>query len=107
MKLGSVGQTFLDMLVEPQLCGGMNHIIDVWQEHANTYIDEIVGVVNSCESSIAKVRAGYLIEEVVGLDIPIVRGWQQFAQRGGSRKLDPSKPFEARWSETWMLSINL
>jgi predicted transcriptional regulator of viral defense system len=107
VRVSTIGQTFLDMLQKPDLCGGMAHVLDVWREHAATYLDEIVTVVDAVVSGLVKSRAGYIIEEYLGLDHPNVDQWKALGQRGGSRKLDPSKEFAPTFSETWMISLNV
>ena len=106
VRLSTIGQTFLDMVQAPQLCGGMSHAMDVWEEHAETYLEEIVAAVNDSPSKLAQSRAGYILEEHLGLRHPAIEAWKALGQRGGSRKLDPAQPFAPEFSETWMLSIN-
>lgn len=105
-RVSTVGQVFLDTLLTPELCGGMPHILDVWLEHAAKHLDSIVEAVDGCGSPIVKCRAGYIFEERLEMQNPRVAAWKVFAQRGGSRRLDPSKQFSPEHSETWMISIN-
>lgn len=107
VRLSTIGQTFLDMLQKPDLCGGMSHILDVWEEHAETYLDEIVATIDKSTSGLVKSRAGYILEERLGLHHPGVGPWKALGQRGGSRKLDPAKEFAPTFSETWMISLNV
>ena len=107
VRASTIGQTFLDMLQEPGLCGGMAHVLDVWGEHAGTYLDETVAAVDTATSKLVKSRAGYILEERLGLQHPGVERWKAFGQRGSSRKLDPAKPFAPTFSETWMISLNV
>jgi predicted transcriptional regulator of viral defense system len=107
-RLATVGQTFVDTMERPQYCGGMAHVLDVWRRHADGFREEIVSTMDAVGTPIAKVRAGYLLDELlaIGGDSRI-QAWVQFAQRGSSRVLDPTKPFATEHSEKWMLSINV
>ena len=106
-RISSIGQTFLDMLDKPELCGGMSHIIDVWKEYAQNYIQDIIVSINNSGKPIYKVRAGYIFDEVMGIQKPEITEWEKYAQRGGSRILDSTKPFINNYSEKWMISINV
>lgn len=107
-RLGTVGETFVDMVERPQYCGGMAHVLDVWREHVETFREEIISTVDEVATPIAKVRAGYLLDEMLSAgNESRIQGWVRFAQRGSSRVLDPTKHFTSTHSEKWMLSINV
>ena len=107
VRVASIGQVFLDMLEDPKICGGMSHVLEVWDKHAQTYLKEISERVNEAGTGIAKVRAGYILSERMGINIKYADAWEIHAQRGGSRKLDPDADYAPRFSEKWMISINV
>jgi predicted transcriptional regulator of viral defense system len=107
IKVSTIGRTFLDMLRNPELCGGMHHVIEVFEEHASLYLSAIVGEIDQHGGPIDKVRAGYILEERMGLEDSAFEKWMEFVARGGSRKLDPSEEYQPQWSSKWCLSLNL
>ena len=106
-RISTIGQTFLDMLQKPEDCGGMTHVLETWEAHARTYLDEIIDAVDAAETGIVKSRAGYILDERLGVRDVRLAGWQALGQRGSSRKLDPSSPFASTFSEKWMISLNV
>ncbi|MCW8165565.1 hypothetical protein D8B22_10765 [Verminephrobacter aporrectodeae subsp. tuberculatae] len=107
LRVATIGRVFLDMLREPIFCGGIQHVIDIYRREAKKYLKLIVDEVDRHGKPIDKIRIGYLLSEVCKLNPPEMTSWQQFAKRGGSRKLDPECEYAPRYSERWMLSINV
>jgi len=107
LRISTIGRTFLDMLRRPDLCGGIHHIIEIFNDFGPQYLGLIVDEIDRHGKQIDKVRAGYILEEVCGQKNRIIEGWIKFVQRGGSRKLDPSEEYSHRYSERWSLSINI
>ncbi len=106
-RVSTIGRTFLDMLKNPELCGGISHVLEVFEKQAKTYLPTIVQEIDRNGSPIDKVRAGYIIDEKMKLQNEVVESWVKFATRGGSRKLDPTEEYMPNWSEKWCLSINI
>jgi predicted transcriptional regulator of viral defense system len=107
LRVSTIGRTFLDMIQEPDLCGGIYHVLAVWEENAGRNLPLIVGEVDQHGSKIDKVRVGYILEERLGLKHPSLENWVTFAQRGGSRKLYANASYSERFSEMWCLSLNI
>lgn len=107
LRVSSLRRTFLDMLRNPELCGGMRHVMEVYQEHGEQYRELIISEIDQHGAPIDKVRAGYILQECMNLQDTTVESWVKFAQRGGSRKLDASAEYMPKWSKKWCLSLNL
>lgn len=106
LRIAKLGRTFLDMLRHPERCGGIHHVLDVYVQRAQDYVPLILAAVERHGKPIDKVRAGYILEERCGIRDERIDSWLQFAQRGGSRKLDAQAEYVPHFSERWMLSIN-
>jgi predicted transcriptional regulator of viral defense system len=106
VRVATIGRTFLDMLREPTLCGGIHHVLGIYLEHAERNLALIAAEVDQHGGPIDKVRAGYVLEEVCGLTHPSFEEWQTHAARGGSRKLVAANEYASTYSERWALSLN-
>lgn len=106
-RVSSLGRTFLDMLRRPDLCNGMAHVIDVFEQHAGRYLSLIIDELDQHGSQIEQARAGYILEEVCSVNNQKIDIWASKVQRGGSRKLDPSGEYSSDFSERWCISLNV
>ncbi|MCP3932915.1 MAG: hypothetical protein GY705_27905 [Bacteroidetes bacterium] len=107
LKVSSIGRTFYDMLKNPVLCGGIYHVLDVYEEYAKKYLRLIVDEFERHGNAIDLVRAGYVLSERLGLSEPRIERWKEKVQRGGSRKLVADEPYKPIFSEEWCLSLNI
>lgn len=107
VRVSTIGRTFLDMLRNPQLCGGIAHVLEVFRDHAGFNRRAIFDELDQHGGPIDKVRAGYILEDICGIKDERIEAWSPLAARGGSRKLDPAADYEPAYSERWMLSINV
>jgi len=106
-RVATTGRTFLDMLREPALCGGMSHVLGVFDKHAKSYLKLVIAEIDQQGRPIDKVRAGYILTERCGVEDQTVQQWLKYAQRGGSRRLDVKAEYSSEYSEKWSLSINV
>jgi predicted transcriptional regulator of viral defense system len=107
IRVATIGRVFLDMLREPHNCGGIQHVVDTYRLYAERHLPLIALEIERHGNAVEKVRAGYLLDEVCHLSHPCIDGWIPYAQRGGSRMLDPQAEYASHYSEKWMLSINV
>lgn len=106
-RVTPIGASFRDTLAAPGWCGGMPAIVELWRAHAVSHRDTIIEAIAASDEKIVRVRAGYLLQEMLGIEDPRINAWVADAQRGSSRKLDPSASYAPRFSARWMLSINV
>jgi len=107
LKVSSIGRTFLDMIRQPSLCGGIYHVLEAYSEYSDRYLRLIVDEVQQHGTIIDKIRAGYILDERIRLEHPTIETWVKNVQRGGSRKLVAENPYAPTYSEKWGLSINI
>ncbi len=107
LRVSSIGRTFLDMIREPDLCGGIYHVLEIYKEHAKDNLNLILNEIDRHGTKIDKVRAGYILEERVGISNSVIDAWMVLVKRGGSRKLYAHNEYSPVYSEKWCLSINI
>jgi len=107
VRVATIGRTFLDMLREPGLCGGIHHVLAIYREHAERNLALIAAEVDQHGGPIDKVRAGHVLEERCGLKHASFAEWQTHAARGGSRRLVAANEYAPTYSERWALSLNV
>ncbi len=107
IRVATIGRTFLEMLRNPELCGGINHVLKTFDEHAQDYLRLITDEIDNNGNSIDKVRAGYILDERLSIANGVIERWIEYVQRGGSRKLDASSEYIPQWSDKWCLSLNV
>ena len=106
-RVATVGRSFLDMVREPDLCGGIYHVMDVYKEHGAPHLQQIINEIEAHGTKIEQARAGYLLEERCSIEHATLGKWAAGVARGGSRKLDPNSDYSDQYSERWALSINV
>jgi len=107
IRVASISRTFLDMVRRPDLCGGIKTVLKVFKEHGLFFINPLIDEIDKFGSKIEKVRAGYILENYCNFNNEIINSWEQYAMRGGSRKLDPLKEYAPTYSDRWQLSLNI
>ena len=107
VRVTTIARTFLQMLQRPELCGGIRHVMEVYEQHAKENLTSIITEFNQQGTKIDRVRAGYILEEVCDIEDPRLDAWTKDAIRGGSRKLDAQAEYAPTFSEKWCLSINV
>ena len=108
-NLATIGKTFLDMVDHPDFCGGIDHVIQCYENHGKNYSSQIINTANQFASKISKCRIGYLLEEMCGIENnKTLNKWaHEDAQRGGTRKLYAANNYSPNYSERWCISINI
>lgn len=109
LRVSPIGKTFIDMLRTPDECGGIDHVLDVYIEHAEKYLTAILKELRHERSrKIDVARTGFVLQKIVGIQHPQLIEWQKESQknRGSSKVLVPGEPFSAIYDEDWSLSLN-
>ena len=97
----------MDAVREPEYCGGMGHVIQVFEEFGKLHSKTIIDTAGRSGKEIEKARVGYLLEEYCGVRDERLEEWAEKTVRGGSKKLDPSNEYSSEYSAKWNISINV
>lgn len=109
MRVSGIAKTFLDMTRHPAISGGMDHVVDVFEEHGPKFAKQIVKYTEKEGTKIDRARIGFLLQDVANVKNPSFEYWMKEAKhlRGGSRKINPEALFEPFYSQDWTISLNL
>lgn len=100
---------YVDMLRNPQFCGGLEEVIKIYNNTIDGYLDAIVSFLNSdAGTQIDRARFGFICQKYLHINHPAFEQWreEQKNKRGGSRKLVASLEFDPVFDEDWNISIN-
>ena len=108
IKVSSIGRTFIDMLRSPDECGGIEHVLDVYEEYGKKYSTLIIKELEKVGRKIDIARVGFALHKISGVSDKKLDAWQKEAQleRGSSKVLVPGVPFSPIFDEDWSLSLN-
>lgn len=102
-----VGELFLEMIRYPDLCGGFQHVLEIYEEMADVLLDEIIDVVEEYGTAMDKSRIGFIIDSHLNIKDSRVANWKKnYTSRGGSRKMISNDPYSDIYSEEWCISLN-
>lgn len=99
-------RTLIDGLMKPDLCGGIEIVLEAWSLARDTMdIETLIAQVDRYDVGILRQQVGFILEQL-GLTHPSLARWKARTQRGGSSKLVASAAFASTYDEDWNLSIN-
>lgn len=104
-KVVEIGCLFMQMVNYPDECGGIQHVIDTYNEYGKFFTHEISQAGNEFPH-ITQARAGFILDKMLGLNDPNIMDWKKNQTQGGSRKFISNKPFINNISLDWCLSLN-
>jgi len=105
----SKGRLFIDMLDRPDLCGGLDHVLDIFIEHADENKTQIISALKQASiSDLARVRIGFVLSELCGIKSDDVLALKKYKKRGSSSRLYAGEPFSSKYiALEWDLSLNI
>jgi hypothetical protein len=108
VRATDVERTLIDGLRHPKLCGGLSEVFRAWVRALERGVsaERLVEYAERFDQAILYQRLGYVME-TLGLTHPRLERWKrEEVVRGGSRVLDPDRPYAPTYSEDWALSLN-
>ncbi len=107
VRIIRIGDLFLEMVKNPDLCGGFQHVLEVYEEMAEVLLNEIIDSVELYGTAIDKSRIGFILNSHLDIQDPIIAEWKAYSTaRGGSRKMISNEPYSDLYSEDWCISLN-
>jgi len=107
LKVINIGELFIQMLQEPDLCGGFDHVLDTYKEYGKIFLRKILKSLDTA-SKIDQTRVGFILDKILGLKNPKIDSIKESmqGQRGSSRKMISKEPFSPYFCLEWNISLN-
>lgn len=108
IRVSSIGKTFIDMLRYPEECGGIDHVLETYNEYGKKYSQQIINELEVHGRKIDIARTGFVLQKISGVSSQRLTQWQIESKgtRGSSKILVPGQPFSDIFDEDWSLSLN-
>lgn len=107
IRVISIGDLFLEMIRYPKVCGGFLHVLEVYEQVARDFLDEIISSTDSYGTDIDKCRVGFILNSYLDITDSRVLEWKaQSIARGGSRKMISDEPYSENYDAGWCISLN-
>lgn len=99
-------RTLLDALQRPELCGGVETVLQAWARSRDLLdLDELISDVGCFDDARLRQRVGYLLDEL-GFFHSVLEGWRRETRPGEPSKLVVNQPYSSPYSDRWNLSLN-
>lgn len=107
LKVINVGELFIQMLNEPDLCGGFDHVFDIYQQYAKIFLKKILKSLDMA-SKIDQTRVCFMLDKVLDIKNQKIDRIKETMknQRGSSRKMISNEPFSPYFCLEWNISLN-
>lgn len=108
VRVTSVERTLVDGLLAPDLCDGIDSVLESWavaRYDLGLDVNQVVEIVERVDVGVLQQRVGFVLEQL-GMDHPRLAQWRAESQRGGSSRLVPNAPYADRIDKRWNLSLN-
>jgi predicted transcriptional regulator of viral defense system len=107
VRVIEIGCLFLEMIRNPESCGGFDEVLEAFINFGPKYYEEIISAANDYGTKLDKSKIGFLLEEFLNINHSTFAEWQETSvMRGGSRKMLSSAAYSNNYSEAWCISLN-
>lgn len=109
IRVSGISKTFIDMTRHPSISGGIDHVIDIFEEHGPKFSKQIIKYAETSGTKIDRARVGFLLRDIAKVKSSSFEAWIKEAEhlRGGSRKFNPDESYEPFYSSEWTISLNV
>jgi len=106
IRVHAIEPLLIDCLKNPELCGGLDHVIDIFEEYGASLSARLIEYTDQKGSLMDKARIGFILEKVCDVKSNRFQYWKPQMLRGGSRIFSPKNPHSSWYDPDWLISLN-